>query len=358
MEAMRRGADMREQQGSGCQRGAATAVAMRVSRTAAVALAALVVAPTTARADLVVRTERGLVRGLTPGTVEKFLGMRYAAPPVGALRWRPPARAASWKGVRAAVRTGPRCPQVAGYNGPRVETEDCLYVNVYRPARRAARRLPVLFWIHGGGLVNGAVYQHDGTLMANAGRLVVVSFNYRLGVFGFLGLAGLSAEAADHASGNYGLLDQQAALGWTKRNISAFGGDPGNVTIAGESAGGWSVCAQLASPAVRGLFAAAIMQSGSCASRPLPETERTGASFAASAGCPDPGTAAACLRAKPAGALLDAAPPDEVEQFTAAGSALPRAPADAVAGGRYARVPVLLGSNRNEMRTFSQGFAA
>src|SRR3954447_18568245 len=350
MEAMRRGAEMREQQGSGSFRGAATAVG--------VALAVLVVAPATARADLVVRTDRGAVRGLTTGTVEKFLGIRYAAPPVGALRWRPPARAASWKGVRAAVRTGPRCPQVASYNGPRVETEDCLYVNVYRPARRAAQRLPVLFWIHGGGLVNGSGDQHDGTLMANAGGLVVVSFNYRLGIFGFLGLPGLSAEAADHASGNYGLLDQQAALAWTRRNIAAFGGDPRNVTIAGESAGGWSVCAQLASPLVRGKFAAAIMQSGSCASRSLADTERSGATFAGRAGCPDPATVVACLRAKPVGALLDATPPGEVEMVTSAGRALPRAPADAVTSGDFSHVPLLIGSNRNEMRTFSQDFAA
>src|SRR4051794_38434409 len=330
-EATRRGAGMREQQRSGRRDGAASGVAARVWRAAAAALALLVVMPSPARAELVVRTDRGLVRGLTTGRGDKFLGMPYAAPPVGALRWRPPARAASWKGVRAAVRTGPRCPQVAGYNGPRVETENCLYVNVYRPARRAARRLPVLFWIHGGGLVNGSGDQHDGTLMADAGRLVVVSFNYRLGVLGFLGLAGLSAEAADHVSGNYGLLDQQAALGWTRRNIAAFGGDPGNVTIAGESAGGWSVCAQLASPLARGRFAAAIMQSGSCASRSLADTERSGATFASRAGCPDPATAVACLRAKPIGALLDAAPSGEGEMVTAARRALPRAPAHALA---------------------------
>src|SRR4051812_1119799 len=252
--------------------GQARAGRVRWAAAAAVVLAALAYAPATAGADTVVRTDRGTVRGLTTGRVDKFLGLPYAAPPVGSHRWRPPARAARWKGVRAGVRTGPRCPQVAGYNGPRVEIEDCLYLNVYRPARARSRRLPVLFWIHGGGLVNGSGDQHDGTLMASAGGLVVVSFNYRLGVFGFLGLPALSAEASDRASGNYGLLDQQAALRWTRRNIKAFGGDPGNVTIAGESAGGWSVCAHLASPAVRGLFAAAIMQSGSCASRPPAET--------------------------------------------------------------------------------------
>src|SRR3954454_19258139 len=138
---------MREQQRSGRRDDAASAAAAGAWRAAAAALAVLVVMPATARAQLVVRTDRGLVRGLTTGKVDKFLGMPYAAPPVGGLRWRPPAPAASWKGVRAAVRTGPRCPQVSSYNGPRVETEDCLYLNVYRPARRAPARLPVLFWI-------------------------------------------------------------------------------------------------------------------------------------------------------------------------------------------------------------------
>jgi para-nitrobenzyl esterase len=186
---------------------------------------------------------------------------------------------------------------------------------------------------------------------------VVVSINYRLGVFGFLALPWLSAEAADHSSGDYGLLDQIAALRWTRRNIAAFGGDRHNVTIAGESAGGYSVCALLGSPKAKGLFGRAVIQSGSCIGTPLPAAETSGASFAASAGCSDPASAAACMRAKSPAELLDTPGYPGAYSPTWGGSELPRPPAEAVATGRIARVPVLIGSNRDEGRTFAQGLA-
>src|SRR5690242_12298599 len=220
---------------------------LRVSGAVALVAAGMLLAPATAGAHhgLVVRTDKGKVRGFTADGADKFLGIPYAAPPVGARRWRPPAPAASWHGVHDATSYGSRCPQTVSSNGPGSENEDCLYLNVFRPAGHRRRHVPVLVMIHGGGLVNGAGDQHDGALIARTDGVVVVSFNYRLGVFGFLALPGLSGEAPDHASGDYGVLDQQAAIRWVHRNIAAFGGDPRRVTIDGESAGGWSVCAQL-----------------------------------------------------------------------------------------------------------------
>jgi carboxylesterase type B len=301
-------------------------------------------APARAHGGPVAATDHGPVRGLSADGVDKFLGIPYAAPPVGALRWRPPQPAARWHGVRDATTLPNRCPQTANSNGPRSETEDCLYLSVYRP-QGFAHRLPVLFWIHGGGLTTGSGTQHDGALIARTDHVVVVSINYRLGALGFLALPGIGA-------GNFGLMDQRAALRWTAANIRRFGGDPRNVTIAGESAGGFSVCAILASPSMRGMFSRAVMQSGSCPSQTLAAAQASGARFAAALGCSD----AACLRAEPVGALLDATT-QPAASFTVDGDLLPVAPADAIASGRFTRVPTLFGSNRNEGRTFSQGFA-
>src|SRR3954447_5785619 len=266
---------------------------------AALAAAITLFAPAAAHAGAqapVVRTENGVVRGFTVDGAEKFLGIPYAAPPVGALRWRPPAAAQPWHGVRDATHYGNRCPQLPSSNGAGSENEDCLDVNVFRPARLDRPPAPVLVFIHGGGLVNGSGDQHDGALLARSNGIVVVSLNYRLGVFGFLALPSLSAEAPDHSSGDYGILDQQAAIRWVHRNIAAFGGDPRRVTINGESAGGWSVCGHLTSPGSRGLFSAAIIQSGSCASIPEAQAEQNGTSLAESVGCTDPQTAVSCLR--------------------------------------------------------------
>ncbi|GAA2207868.1 carboxylesterase family protein [Nonomuraea monospora] len=299
----------------------------------------------------VARTESGLVRGARADGVDRFLALPYAAPPVGDLRWRAPQPAPAWTGVRAADAWGNRCPAAASGNGPRSETEDCLYLNVFRPeGARPGQRLPVLFWIHGGGLLNGSANQHDGTLIAQLEDVVVVSVNYRLGVLGYLAHPALTAEAGQ--SGNYGLLDQQAALRWVRRNIAAFGGDPRQVTIDGESAGGFSVCAHLTAPGSAGLYVRGIIQSGSCVSRPVDEGERTGGGIAVAHGCPDPAAAAACLRALPVGRLVDG---PQYTSFTHGVPALPESPDAAVRAGRFQRVPLMIGSTRDEGRTFMQG---
>jgi para-nitrobenzyl esterase len=304
--------------------------------------------------------ETGEVQGLTTGGVDTFLGIPYAAPPVGARRWRPPARPASWSGVRDATTLPPTCAQLPSGNGPRSESEDCLYLSVYRPRGvHAGDNLPVLFWIHGGGLTTGSGNQHDGALMVKTNRIVVVSINYRLGIFGFLALPGLNAESRDGASGDYGLLDQIYALNWTHRNIGAFGGDPNAVTIAGESAGGYSVCSLLTSPKARGTFRAAIMESAGCSSTSLADAVSSGEAIATAQGCTgDDEAVVACMRAQSAGALLDNPNYPGGLSPTVGGAELPVAPADQVAAGRFTRVPLLIGTNHDEGRTFAQGFAS
>jgi para-nitrobenzyl esterase len=348
----------------------------RTLRVAAVAAAALALplalavpgaAPAVAAArpgaghGLVVRTDRGWVRGQHAEGISQWLGIPYAAPPVGALRWAAPQPAPRWSGIRPATSYGSRCSQLASGNGPRVDSENCLYLNVFAPGAEGwggSRRgrhggLPVLVMIHGGGLTSGAGDQHDGSLIVRTDHIIVVSINYRLGPFGFLDVPGLSTSGLT-AGGNYGLLDQEAALGWVHRNIAAFGGDPGRVTIAGESAGAWSVCALLTSPLVRGDFRGAIMESGSCPSLSPAQAQTAGLAFAKQAGCPDAASAAACLRALPEAKLLDASASYSPE-FAYGGPDLPQPVAQAVATGHYTRVPLLIGDNHDEGRTFSQG---
>lgn len=300
----------------------------------------------------VVRTESGRVRGATTDGVDAFSGIRYAAPPVGARRWRPPAPVTPWRGVADATRHGDRCAALAGGNGPRSESEDCLFVNVRRPAGLSAGdRRPVYVFIHGGGLLDGSSNQADGAAITRSTGAVTVSINYRLGALGFLATPGLTAAQGE--SGNYGLQDQQAALRWVKRNIARFGGDPDQVTIGGESAGGWSVCTHLVAPGSRGLFAGAMIQSGSCPSATQSTAQATGTAFAARMGCSG-ADVLACLRRKPAGALIDGwngtlPAPVRGTRF------LPEDPARAVSAGRFARVPVVIGATRDEGRTFAAG---
>ena len=313
---------------------------------------------------LIVSTEDGKLQGKHDEGVDQFLGVRYAAPPVGALRWQAPQPVQPWTGVRNATSYGNRCAQLPSGNGPREDTEDCLFLNVFAPAGHpghaaqdgARRGLPVLFMIHGGGLANGAGDQHDGSLIVKTDHIIVVSINYRLDVFGFLDVPGLGRTART-ANGNYGLLDQEAALGWVHRNIARFGGNPAQVTIAGESAGGWSVCALMTSPLARGLFRGAISESGSCPSQTPAQARSAGLAFAAQAGCPDAATAASCLRNTPESTLLTASA-SYSPQFTSGGPDLPLPPLTAVADGDYARVPLLMGTNHDEGRTFTQGFAS
>src|SRR6478609_2408061 len=227
-----------------------------------------------------IRIHTGVLRGLIVGPKNDicvYKGIPFAAPPVGNLRWNPPRPPHAWQGVRDCFEFGPACPQPSIAPlilMPEMVTnahlsEDCLYLNIWAPTGRANQKLPVLYWIHGGGFVIGAASQpmYDGEELARLG-CVVVSVNYRLGLFGFLAHPALSAESPDHVSGNYGLLDQIEGLGWVRRNIAAFGGDPDRVTVFGESAGGISVDCLMVMPAARGLFHGAIAQSATALTLP------------------------------------------------------------------------------------------
>jgi para-nitrobenzyl esterase len=262
-----------------------------------------------------VRIASGTVEGFASPDkkIRIFEGIPFAAPPVGNLRWRPPQPVASWTGVRKTTSFGSRCMQGRLSEGMVFrdpgQSEDCLYLNVWTPAKSAHAHLPVMVWIYGGGFQAGSASEprQDGAALAHKG-VVVVSMNYRLGVFGFVSDAELTKESPHHASGNYGLLDQAAALQWVHKNIAAFGGDPANVTIFGESAGSISVSAQMASPVSDGLYKQAIGESGGVFEwihrmKPLAQSEQTGAAFAKSVGAPT----LAALRARPAAEILQAA---------------------------------------------------
>ena len=312
-----------------------------------------VASPASGGANPIVRINGGLVRGTTAGTVGEFLGIPYAAPPTGNLRWRPPAPPASWEGVRDATRFGPSCPQPTAKNPylpPGPISEDCLYLNVYTPTLRdgGGGGRPVLVWIHGGGLVQDGARNYDGSKLAADG-VVVVTINYRLGALGFLAHPAL-ASGPGGAAGNYGLMDQQAALRWVQRNIAQFGGDPHNVTIAGQSAGGLSVLAQLVSPGARGLFQRAIVQSGAFAltQQPLAAAEAAGEKFATAVGCAD--QTAQCLRRVPVSNLVSnfgVEIPGVVD-----GSVLTESIGTAIARGQFARVPILNGITHDEEMIF------
>ena len=309
----------------------------------------------------VVQAPAGAVRGKvesTPGgPAWAFLGIPYAAPPVGALRWKPPVPAAKWTGVREATEFGARCMQPSLYDdmifrGPE-QSEDCLTLNVWTPATVAAgAKLPVMLWIHGGGFTTGASSEprQDGAHLATEG-VVVVSLNYRLGIFGFFAHPALAAESPEHAAGNYGLLDMVAALRWVQANIGAFGGNPGNVTIFGESAGSFAVSSLMASPMGHDLFERAIGESGGAfggptlAYQPLAAREEKDAEFARTALHAD---SLAALRALPAEQLLTAAKdgrgfgPDIDSWF------LPQSPATIFEAGKQNDVPMIAGWNHDE----------
>lgn len=303
-----------------------------------------------------VHTAAGTLRGAVTADHRLFAGIPYAAPPVGGLRWRPPEPAPAWDGERKATRSGPRCLQDPGGDLElgRQTDEDCLTLNVWTPPLSDEKR-PVMVWIHGGAFVNGSGALYDAGRLAARGDIVVVTVNYRLGTMGFLAHPALG-ERGD--VGNYGLADQQAALRWVRDNIADFGGDPARVTVAGESAGGMSVCDHLTAPESQGLFRAAIIQSAPClAQAPLPVAEQRSLDYAADAGCPDPVTAAACLRALPADKLRKPVwfigiGADELTGPVTGSAALPVDPVRAIADGTAARVPVLIGTNHDEFTLF------
>jgi para-nitrobenzyl esterase len=329
-----------------------------------IAMCASLVAITGAHAadnPLQVQTQSGAVEGRAEGNVRAFLGIPYAEPPVGDLRWRPPVPVRPWTGVRQATAFGPRPMQPTIFKDMVFRdpgcSEDCLNLNVWTPASKADAKLPVMVWIFGGGLQAGGTSEQrqDGVHLAGTRHVVVVSMNYRLGLFGFLTHPDLIAESPQHAAGNYGLLDQLAALRWVHENIAQFGGDPANVTIFGESAGSMSVSGLMASPLAKGLFHKAIGESGSVfTSRPrqrssLGEQAAKDAAFVAERTGKH---TIAELRAMPAQALLDAmdANGDDHHSFsyTIDGYYLPENPAAIFAAHRQNDVPLLAGWNHDE----------
>src|SRR5438552_106530 len=310
---------------------------------------------------LQIKTEMGVVQGKVQGSSREFLGIPYAAPPVGELRWKAPAPAATWQGVRDATKFGARCMQgnifgdmVFRDAGP---SEDCLMLNVWTPANVAKKKLPVMVWIHGGGFVAGATSEprQDGATLAEQG-VVVVSMNYRMGIFGFFELPELIKDSGKNAAGNYGLLDQVAALEWVKKNIAAFGGDPGNVTIFGESAGSLSVSELMGSPTVKGLFERAIGESGAdfptqtTAKVTLEQSAKDGAEYAKSVLGTD---SLKELRAIPADKLLETVSKPGSERrgpsmVVVDGYFLPKPVREIFAAGAQKEVPLLAGWNYDE----------
>ncbi|HEV8186847.1 MAG TPA: carboxylesterase family protein [Pyrinomonadaceae bacterium] len=308
-----------------------------------------------------VQTANGTVegRGVQPSGVRIFRGIPFAQPPAGDLRWREPQPVNNWKGVRQAVDFGPRCMQARIFDDMIFRSngvsEDCLYLNVWTPAKSARERLPVLVYFYGGGFVSGdgSEPRYDGESMAAKG-IVVVTVNYRLGVFGFMSHPELTKESPHNASGNYGLLDQNAGLQWVQRNIASFGGDPKRVTIAGESAGSISVSAHMVSPLSKNLIAGAIGESGAItgALSAVPRTkgEEQGSKFGASLGA----QSLAALRAIPSQQILDAASKGgwaSVGRFplTIDGYFLTDDPATTYAAGKQAHVRLMAGWNSEEV---------
>ncbi len=326
----------------------------------AMASAVVVAQPALAQDRPVVATTNGPVRGVDEAGVTAFKGIPFAAPPVGALRWQPPQPPAAWTAVRDASAYGPDCMQLpfpsdAAPLGT-TPAEDCLYANVWRPTG-AAKKLPVMVWIYGGGFINGGSSPptYAGAALARQG-IVFVSFNYRLGRFGTFAHPGLDGGGVREV--DFGLLDQLAALRWVKRNIARFGGDPDAVTIVGESAGGMSVHAMLTSPAARGLFRAAVVQSGGTASSngaSVASAEAAGVAFAAAKGIAvDDPQASAKLRALPAEQVVDGLNLATLGRPRGYSGPVPdgRSFVDSLSAyraGRFARVPVMIGATSDDI---------
>ena len=314
--------------------------------------------PSPSTAGSVVRTRQGSLQGITVGNVEQFRGVPYAAPPVGDLRWRAPVSPKPYPGgVRQATSFPAPCIQGAAPAGFPAPSEDCLYLNVYRPAgTKEGTKMPVLMYIHGGGFAGGTGSARDGAPLAASQNMIVIMINYRLGVLGWLGLAALDAETPNgSSSGNYGFLDMVAALRWIQENVGAFGGDKDSVTIAGTSSGGIGVCALMTASLHDRLFQRAIIESGECTRTSAYIIDHQtallrGANLAAKAGCTDSATFLTCLRSKPAAALQSASA--GLGMFTAnvGGAVLSKAPLDAIEAGEVERIPVIVGATHDEQR--------
>jgi para-nitrobenzyl esterase len=315
-----------------------------------------------------IATEKGPVQGAVVGDTRVFLGVPYAAPPVGDLRWKPPVPAAAWTEPLDATAIRPACPQIDVSTSLPVPgtSEDCLTLNIWTPASPPASPAPILFWIHGGGfaLGSGGEPSFDGRVLSEATGAVVVTINYRLGPLGFLAHRALVAEDPAYPStGMYGFEDQRAALEWVKTNIAAFGGDPKNVTLFGESAGGISTCLHILSPRSEGLFHRAIVESGPCTlgtGTTEKEAEALGDMLTDALQCTSPTDVLACLRSKTADEVLAAI---KITMTTLTGGGLgwypiidglniPDSPAKLLEAGSFSKVPTLLGSNKDEGTVF------
>jgi para-nitrobenzyl esterase len=334
-----------------------SAAGLAIVSAAVLATAPSIGAAAATPAETQVQTAEGTLAGAWLPGYRLFQGIPYAEPPVGNLRWRPPQSPHAWTGVRPALEPGDECVQQAIFwrpGSPASWHEDCLYLNVYAPAAEAGGKRPVMVWFHGGGWVNGAGTDVHPSWLAAEGN-VVVTVNYRLGALGYLASPALDAESDDkQSSGQYGDLDKVEALRWVKRNIASFGGDPERVTIAGQSAGAGSVCWLMASPAAKGLFQRAVIQSiGDCVNIDHKEAVQRGAHFAQAAGCGDATDTAECLRGKSPAQIIDA-------QIAAGlawrpvqgGEAQPALAPAAFARGEFNRTPVIIGNTRHEVRAF------
>ena len=326
----------------------------------AIAAAPPVLQAQTMSAPPAMQTGHGPVEGVRREGADVFLGIPYALPPVGEHRLAPPVQAASWTEPLRATIAPSACPQLASPDpaGLASSNEDCLYLNVWRPARsgsRTASPSPVIVWVHGGGFVEGygAAKQYDATRLAAEANAVIVTVNYRVGALGFLAASALDEADGRHVSGNYGLLDLQMALRWVAQDIRAFGGDPGNVTVMGESAGANAVLGLLASPASEGLFQHAIVQSCTDGAHTVPlapAEQETYAHALEEIGCPAGAGTLDCLRAARVESFLRmTAKPTMVQD----GLVLPLDPFDAFRQGRFVKVPVLIGSNAKENYLFT-----
>src|SRR5579883_2534139 len=320
----------------------------------------------------VVALDTGQIRGTEDNGVAVYRGIPYAAPPLGDLRWRPPQPSAKWKGVRDATEFGASCPQSPNtptfLAGPLKKIdENCLFLNVWTPSKSDGARRPVMVWIHGGGFFtgSGSEAEFDGTPYADRG-IILVTINYRIGRLGFFAHPALTKESKNGLVGNYGYMDVIAALEWVRRNIGAFGGDPSNVTLFGESAGAMAIDAMLASPLAAGLFQKAIIESGPVGPtgpRPLAAAESLGTAFAERHGIkgdgPDTVVALRALTAETIAPMKPAA--DDTRDIMAAaspmidGKLLPVAPIDAIAEGKIPKIPVIIGANSLESRVWLFG---
>ncbi|WP_299453523.1 carboxylesterase family protein [uncultured Pigmentiphaga sp.] len=313
-----------------------------------------------AAVETMASTHAGKVQGVVRNGVLEFRGIPYAASTAGPRRWMPPEPAQPWEGVLQAGEFGPPCAQAARYDLTEAsDAEDCLSLNVSVPIRDGASdkgKRPVIVWIHGGGFVGGGSNLYRLDRLAKAADAVVVSMNYRLGVFGFMPHPGF----ADATNGGYALEDQRLAMRWVKRNIAAFGGDPDNITLAGESAGGASVCMHLMTPeATEGLFHKAIISSAACSFhlRDVASWREFGVRVAKEAGCLDDATAVACLRGKDPQTLIaagDRAAGSDLMAFAPpyGNETLPRDGVTSLQAGQFVRVPVLYGGTRDELRLY------